>query len=230
MSSSSSIDVLIIDDHPTTRDAIREAIESRMGMAVVGETGSAREAFSLIQELQPDIATVDLSLREGHGLGLLKNVQSHGLKTRGVVFTMYDEKVYAERAIRAGASGYVMKASSSGTLLDAIRRVDQGEVYLSSEMTSRILSKVIEGEDDEVQFPIDELTDRELQVFEMIGQGLTVDEIAEVLNLTKSTVQTHRKRARKKLGFDSLSKLIKYAVGWTMTQPQEETDSSFRGN
>lgn len=221
VSSSSHIDIVIVDDHPTTRSTIRRAAEETMGMKVVGETGSATEAFALIEEHEPAVATVDLSLDDGHGLDLLENVRNHCPETRTVVFSMYDEKVYAERAFRAGASGYLMKASAAGTLVEAIRQVNDGEVYLSPEMTSRVLKRMVKGEAKEAQFPIDSLTDRELQVFQMMGHGLTVEEITERLNLARKTVETHRRHAKEKLGVDSVSELMSHAARWTMAHAQE---------
>lgn len=221
MSAPDRIDLIIVDDHPTTRDAIRSAAEDTMDVQVIGETGSAEEAFGLIEELAPDVATVDLSLREGHGFDLIDKVRSHCPETQMVVFSMHEEKVYAERALRAGASGYLMKASTASTLLKAIRQVHQGEIYLSPDMVSRVLKGVVEGESEEARFPIDELTDRELQVFQMMGQGLSVEEITEQLNIARKTVETHRRRAKQKLGVDSVSELMSHAARWIVGQPAE---------
>lgn len=222
MSSSSRIEIVIVDDHPTTRNAIRQAVEATGDIDVVGETGSSEEAFRLIEDREPDVATIDLSLSDGHGFDLLENVRSQCPETRAVVFSMYEEKVYAERALRAGAAGYVMKLSSADNLIEAIRRVGEGKVYLSPDMTSRVVERLVEGDEGEARFPIDELTDRELQVFQMMGQGRTVEEITDRLNLARKTVETHRRRAKEKLGVDSVSELMSYAARWTWAQSEEE--------
>ena len=127
---------------------------------------------------------------------------------------MYDEMVYAERAIQAGASGYLMKDQPTEELIEAIRVVDQGEVFLSRDMASQILNKVARGESSEPSFPIEEFTDRELAVFQMLGEGCSIEEIQNRLNLARKTVETYRRRAKEKLGFESVSKLLQFAVQW----------------
>ena len=215
------IEVVIVDDHPAIRDAIRDAVDGTMDMEVVAETESADTAFRHIEKHEPDVATVDLSLSDGHGFELLENIRAQHPDVRVVVFSMYDEDVYAERAIRAGASGYLMKKAPTPALLEAIRRVNDGEVYLSRRMSSRVLNKVVQGQTSEASFPIDELTDRELQVFQMLGRGLSLEEVEDRLNLARKTVETYRRRAKEKLGFDTVSELLAYAVQWTLGQESE---------
>ncbi len=210
--------VVTIDDHPTTRDAIRDAVEDALGMSVVGAAGTVEEGIETIQEQQPDVAIVDISLPDGHGFDLLRSLQAQCPDVRILVFSMYDEKVYAERALRAGASGYVMKASTSGTLLEALQAVAEGGVYLSEPMSRKVISGLRDGQGDGAHFPIDELSERELQVFQMLGRGLTADTIAERLNLVRKTVETHRRRAKEKLGCDSSEELVAFAVRWMGSQ------------
>ena len=209
------IHVFFVEDHPPIREALRERISATMDMEVCGETGEAAEAFGMIEELRPDVAVVDLSLEDAHGLDLIQNIQAQFPEVEVVVYSMYDELIYAERAIRAGASGYVMKEKPTTTLIDAIRTAHDGEVYLSRQMSSRILNRVARGEAAEASFPIDELTDRELAVFQMLGEGYGVSEIQDRLNLARKTVETYRRRAKEKLGVDSVSKLLQYALQWT---------------
>jgi DNA-binding NarL/FixJ family response regulator len=212
------IRVMIVDDHPAIRDAIKDTISLKMDMEVVGEADSSYEAFQLIQKFSPDVAIVDISLTDGHGLDLVQNVRIQYPDVVVIVFSMYDESVYAERAIRAGASSYLMKSESTQTVVEAIRTVMRGEIYLSRQMASRILSKVAVGRSSTPGFAIDELTDREMSVFQMLGQGHSVEEITDRLSLSRKTVETYRRRAKEKLGFDTVAELLQYAVQWTHAQ------------
>jgi DNA-binding NarL/FixJ family response regulator len=216
--STDHIRVYLVDDHPAIREAIRDTIESTIDMEICGETSSSDEAFRDIEELQPDVAVVDISLNDAHGLDLVQNVRSQYPEVRTVVFSMYDENVYAERAIRAGAAGYLMKSEPTKNIVEAVRCANDGEVYLSRKMSSRILNKVAMGRTSEPSFAIDELTDREMAVFQMLGQGYSVQEIQDRLSLSRKTIETYRRRAKEKLGFDTVSELLQYAVQWTYGQ------------
>ncbi|MFB6229628.1 MAG: response regulator [Salinibacter sp.] len=218
------IQVFLVDDHPAILEAIRDRIESTIDIEVCGETGSSEEAFRQIEKLDPDVAVIDISLEDAHGLDLVQNVRAQYPDIQVMVFSMYDEMVYAERAIRAGASGYLMKSKSTEELIEAIRVVNDGEVFLSRDMASRILNKVARGEASEPSFPIDELTDRELAVFQMLGEGHSIEEIQDRLNLARKTIETYRRRAKEKLGLDSVSKLLQYAVQWA-SAPGEGAES-----
>ena len=187
-------------------------------MEICGETSSSDEAFREIEEIQPDVAIVDISLNDAHGLDLVQNVRSQYPEVRMIVFSMYDENVYAERAIRAGAAGYLMKSEPTKNIVEAVRSAHDGEVYLSRKMSSRILNKVAMGRTAEPSFAIDELTDREMAVFQMLGQGYSVQEIQDRLSLSRKTIETYRRRAKEKLGFDTVSELLQYAVQWTYGQ------------
>jgi DNA-binding NarL/FixJ family response regulator len=216
--STDHIRVYLVDDHPAIREAIRDTIESTIDMEICGETSSSDEAFREIEELQPDVAVVDISLNDAHGLDLVQNVRSQYPDVRMIVFSMYDENVYAERAIRAGAAGYLMKSEPTKNIVEAVRSAHEGEVYLSRKMSSRILNKVAMGRTSEPSFAIDELTDREMAVFQMLGQGYSVQEIQDRLSLSRKTIETYRRRAKEKLGFDTVSELLQYAVQWTYGQ------------
>ena len=211
---SDRIHVVVIDDHPAIREALADTIATKMDIELVGEASSADEAFQVVDKEKPDVAVVDISLKDAHGLDLVQNLRVQHPDLQVVVFSMYDESVYAERAVRAGASGYVMKSESTQRVVEAIRGVAQGEIYLSRRMASRILSKVAMGGSSSPGFAIDELTDREMAVFQMLGDGCSVQEIAAQLNLSRKTVETYRRRAKEKLGLDSVSELLQFAIQW----------------
>lgn len=223
--STSQIRVFLVDDHPAIREAIRDTIEDTIDMEICGETSSSDEAFRQIEELHPDVAIIDISLNDAHGLDLVQNVRAQYPDVQTIVFSMYDENVYAERAIRAGAAGYLMKSEPTKNIVEAVRSVHDGEVYLSNRMASRILNKVAMGETSEPSFAIDELTDREMAVFQMLGQGYSVQEIQDRLNLSRKTIETYRRRAKEKLGFDTVSELLQYAVQWTYGQGTHGKDA-----
>lgn len=214
--------VFLIDDHPAIRDAVRASIEATAGMSVCGEASTSEEAFRQIEERAPDVALIDISLSDAHGLDLVQNVRSHYPDVESVVFSKYDERVYAERAIRAGASGYLMKSEPTDCIVEAVRTVSDGELYLSRRMASRILNKVADGHSSESGCAIDELTDREMAVFQMLGQGYSVQTIKERLSLARKTVETYRRRAKEKLGFESVSDLLRFSVKWTYRQGTEQ--------
>ncbi len=210
--------VLIVDDHPAIRDALANTINSKMGMEVSASVESAEEAFQLLKKTKIDVAIVDVSLKDSHGLDVVQNLRIQHPEVQVIVYSMYDEDVYAERAIRAGASSYVMKTQPTQVVIEAILAVVRGEIYLSRRLASRILSKVAVGRSSAPGFPIDELTDREMSVFQMLGQGYSIEEITERLNLTRKTVETYRRRAKEKLGFDTVAELLQHAVQWTHAQ------------
>ncbi|MEM1126720.1 MAG: response regulator transcription factor [Bacteroidota bacterium] len=214
--------VLVVDDHPAVCEALADTINGKMDMELVGQTQSAEQALHLVEQMEPDVAVVDISLEDAHGLDLVQNIRDQYGHVQVVVFSMYDESAYAERAIRAGALGYVMKSEPTQGVVEAIRSVMRGEVYLSRRMASRILSKVVKGRSQGVGFAIDELTDREMAVFQMLGQGHNVNDIAERLSLSRKTVETYRRRAKEKLGFDTVAELLQYAVQWTYGQARTD--------
>lgn len=218
--------VFIVDDHPAIREAISAAISQRVNMRVSGEAHSGKQALEQLQRRPPDVAIVDISLKDMHGLDLIERIRSEMPDIRIVVYSMYDESVYAERALRAGASAYVMKSKPTADVIKAIESVHGGNVYLSRRMSSRILGKVIRQQDYEVGATTEKLTDRELTVFQLLGEGHTVRDIAEQLDLSRKTIETYRRRAKEKLGFDTVSELLQYAVQWTYGRESEGASSS----
>lgn len=222
--------VFLIDDHPAVREALTSSINSKIDMRVVGESGTAKGALRKLDRHAPDVVIVDISLEDAHGLDLVEEIRSRFPEIRIVIFSMYDESVYAERAIRAGASGYVMKSEPTEKVVKAIQAVNQGDVYLSQRMSSRILSKVIKQENYAFTSATEQLTDRELTVFRKLGQGQSVRDIAEELDLSRKTVETYRRRAKEKLGFDSVDELLQYAVQWTYGRDRDQWEEDEGGN
>lgn len=228
------IQVFVVDDHPAIREALAAAINSKIDMRLVGESGTATRALRLLERHTPDVVVVDISLEDAHGLDLVEEIRSRFPSVRIVVFSMYDESVYAERAIRAGASGYIMKSAPTENVVAAIQSVHQGDVYLSRRMSSRILSKVIRQEDYAFTSATEQLTDREMTVFQMMGEGKSVRDIADELDLSRKTIETYRRRAKEKLGFETVDELLQYAVQWTYGREHdrwssEEEESTLNG-
>jgi len=207
--------VYLVDDHPPIRDAISETLSGSIDLEMCGEAAHLDPAIREIDTLSPDVVIVDISLSDGHGLTLVRKLQSMPTTVRSLVYSMYDEQVYAERALRAGANGYLMKTEPPHHLVDAIRDVARGEMYLSSEMASRILGGRGRDSTSELSFAIDELTNREMEVFQLLGEGKHVEEIQEELGLNRKTIETYRRRAKEKLGVNNISELLQYAVQWT---------------
>ena len=169
-----------------------------------------------VMEKKPDFVIVDISLKSGHGIELIKQIHAQNEKIKMLVLSMHDESLFAERAIRAGAMGYLNKEQSRTRILEAIRSILSGEVFLSDAMTARMLTRTMGKSNDEDKSPIETLSDRELQVFELIGQGLTVREIASKLQLSPKTVETYRENIKAKLDLDNATELIRHAVQWVM--------------
>jgi DNA-binding NarL/FixJ family response regulator len=210
------IRVIVVDDHPVIRDALAKAVGSKMDMTFCGGVSTADEAFRLVESVRPHVVIMDISLPDAYGLDLVQNLRIQFPDVRVVVFSMYDENVFAERALHAGAAGYLMKSEPTPSVVEAIRSVVRGDVYLSRRMASKLLSKVSMGAHaGSGGFMIDELTDREMAVLQMLGEASSVDEITERLNLSRKTVETYRRRAKEKLGFDTVAELMHYAVQWT---------------
>ena len=216
--SSAPTRVLVVDDHPAICEALAAAIRSTTGMELCGQVHSVAQAMALLQQDAPDVAVVDLSLGDGHGLDLVQHIRSRHPDTEVVVFSMYDEEVYAERALRAGASGYLMKNVPVDRVMEAIHEVARGDVYLSRRMATRVLSQYAGRGSGEPTFAIQTLTDREMIVFQLLGEGQSTDEIADLLHLSRKTVETYRRRAKEKLGFETVNDLLQFAVQWVHGQ------------
>lgn len=212
--SSKPVRILIIDDHPAVRGALKGALSRRPNYVCIGEADSAESAMSSIRKNPPDVAIVDISLSDAHGLDLIRDIRSQFPNVAVVVYTMFGEEIFAERAIRAGALAYVEKTDPTGKVMDAVASAVRGDVYVSRRTASRILRRLVKGEEHEHLSAADRLTDREMVVFQMLGQGLVVDEIAERLKLNRKTVEAYRRGAKEKLGFDSVSELLYHGHDW----------------
>lgn len=209
---SRQIRVMVVDDHPAIREALAFTIRDKIDLELCGQAGSAREAFDIIEDATPDVAIVDISLKDAHGLDLVQRIRAQYNNIQVLVYSMYDELAYAERAIHMGALGYLAKSEPTKYIVDAVRCVMRGEVYLSRRMTSRILGKVVK--EQQKGFIVGKLTEREMAIFEMLGEGLHIKDISVRLNLSRKTVETYRRRVKEKLGLDSVSALMQYAIQW----------------
>ncbi|HEY2399274.1 MAG TPA: response regulator transcription factor [Steroidobacteraceae bacterium] len=206
--------VLIVDDHPIVRQGLRRMIEPEPDLVVCGEVQTEREARAAIRALAPDVVIVDISLAQGDGLELVRDVHAQRPELPMLVLSMHDELIYAERLLAAGASGYIMKQAASDQLLIALRKVLEGETYLSESLAGNLgrsegFNGMVSGAD-----PIDRLSNRELQVLSLIGRGLSSREAAEALGLSVKTVETHRQSLKRKLNLATNAQLLQYAINW----------------
>lgn len=206
--------VLVVDDHPAIREALSGAIAREEGMRVLDLLSTAAEVQTLLETNTPDVFVVDISLADGDGLELIEKVRAQCPETKVLVYSIHDESLYAGRALRAGALGYVPKTASTDTVIRAIRQIKEGEVYLSPQVASQILDNVIRTQKYGGN-PVEQLTEREFTVFRMIGRGKSMREIADQLDLSRKTVETYRRRAKEKLGYETVDELLRFAIGWT---------------
>lgn len=210
--------ILIVDDHAVLRRGMRRLIAEEPDLAVCGEASDGPEALKLLSSEEPDAAIVDLGLEGMGGLDLIKNMKYRRPGLLVLVVSMFEESAYAERALRAGARGYVMKKESAEKIVTALRRVLSGKVYLSERMSDRMLGRLAEGKPLEPGSPVDKLSDRELEIFRRIGQGHKTSEIADELSLSVKTVETYREQIKQKLLLENASELIRYAIEWVRSQ------------
>lgn len=208
--------ILIVDDHPIVREGLAARINRQPDLKVCGEAEDVADALELVKTTRPDLIIVDLSLKTGQGLELIKKVKARSEETKMLVSSMYDESLYAERALRAGAQGYINKQEISDKIIDAIRMVLSGKMYLSQRMTERLLQRAVGSAPQIVQSPIETLSDRELEIFKMIGKGCTTRQIANELHLSIKTVETHRENIKGKLNIPNSAELSREAVQWVM--------------
>ncbi len=210
--------VLVVDDHPMTRYGISRLIEQEPDLVVCGEAENAPRAMAAVKVLKPRVVLADLTMPDGEGLEFIKDLRALHPEVIPLVVSMHDEGLYAERALRAGARGYIMKNQGGEKLVEAIRQVLQGRIYISENLSGQVLAVFSGGRRRADDSTIGNLTDREFEVFGLIGQGMTTGEIARRLRLSPKTVETHRLHIRAKLGLNSGQALIQYAVRWAGTQ------------
>ena len=209
--------VLIVDDHPAVREALALRIGSQPDLEVCGEAADMSDALRLVTDTRPDVAVVDISLKTGNGIDLIKRIKDRNDCVRMLVWSMHSESLYAERALRAGALGYINKDQATDRIIEAIRRVLEGKVWLSETLAERMLQRAVGGRGQEItRSPLDVLADRELEVFRLIGGGVKTAEIAERLHLSVKTVETYRERIRQKLDLADGTELARYATQWLL--------------
>jgi len=213
--------VLLIDDHPFMRAGLAQLINAQSDLMVCGEAGNPSEAFRSLAKVKPALVLSDLTMPGRSGLEFIKDLKAAEPNLAVLVVSMHDEVVFAERALRAGARGYIMKEAGGENLLAAIRQVLRGEVYVSPRMSSRILNDLSARRPRGSTSPIERLTDREFEVFQLIGQGKSTRDIAEQLHLSSKTVDVHRSHIKEKLELKDATALIRHAVRWVETQSVE---------
>jgi DNA-binding NarL/FixJ family response regulator len=206
--------ILIVDDHPIVRQGLRRLMENEEDLSVCGEVETARDARIAIKELNPDAVIVDISLKQGDGIELVRDVRAHYATLPMLVLSMHDEAIYAERMLSAGANGYIMKQAASEQFLASLRRVLDGGIYVSEAVGSNMIQKFASGGSYTSANPIDRLSNRELQILHMIGKGMSTRETANSLNLSIKTVESHRQRIKRKLNLNTGAQLVQYAVNW----------------
>ncbi len=206
--------VLIVDDHPIMRQGLAQLIAQEGDLTVCGEAEDAHGALEAVEESNPDIVIVDISLKESNGIDLIKDIRIRWPKLPVIVLSMHDETFYAERVLRAGARGYITKDEGTEKVIEGIRKALDGGLYVSDRIASRMLRKLVDGKSDFDVYPMDRLSDRELEVLELIGEGLQTREVAQRLHLSRKTVEAHREHIKAKLSLDSSTELLKYAIQW----------------
>jgi DNA-binding NarL/FixJ family response regulator len=212
--------VLIIDDHPIVRQGLAQLINQEPDLRVVGQAATARDAVSTIARNPPDIAIVDISLEDRSGIDLIKELKTGYPALLMLALSMHDESLYAERALRAGAKGYIMKQEATEKVMTAIRKVLEGQVYVSDKMAARLLDHFVSARANEDDSPLGRLSDRELEIFTLIGRGLGTREIASKLVLSVKTVEAHREHIKDKLKLKSGTELVRMAVQHTLESPK----------
>lgn len=205
--------VLIVDDHPIVREGVAELINREAGLEVVADAENADTAMDVLRREDVDVALIDLALPGISGIELIRKIQNEFEDFPVIVLSMYDEQFYAERALRAGARGYVMKEESSDKLIEAIRQVYEGELFVSDVIAKKMLFRIVSGESGEQQ-PVHRLSDRELEVFQLIGQGYSTRNIAEMLHLSVKTIESYRANIKEKLDLKNAAELMQHAVKW----------------
>ncbi len=216
------INILLVDDHPVLRKGLKDLIEEEKDLVVSAEAGDCNEAINILANNKIDVAVLDLTLEgEMSGLDLARSIRERFPKVKSLILSMHDESLFAERSIKAGARGYIMKKEATTNIVGAIRKVMNGELYLSERISGKIIDKLLHGHsDDSSGSPLDSLANREFEVFQMIGNGLSSSEISKKMNISVNTVDSHRRNIKEKLGLTSAAELVKHAVQWNLTKDQ----------
>lgn len=210
--------ILIVDDHPIVRQGLTELVNHENDLTVCGQAEDAHQAMKAIKELRPSMAVVDISLRETSGIELIKDINVQYPNLPVLALSMHDESLYAERALRAGAKGYIMKAEATEKVITAIRKILNGEIYVSDKMAAKMVRKLVGGKAEISTSPVERLSDRELEVFHLIGKGYGTRQISERLHLSIKTIETYRAHIKEKLSLANAAELLRYAIQWVGSQ------------
>jgi len=213
--------ILLVDDHPVVRDGLTTIINHERDLNVCGGADDAHQALKAIGDLKPDVVVVDISLKNSDGIELTKSIKAKYTTLPVIILSVHDESVYAERALRAGARAYLMKEVVSENIVKAIRTVLKGEIYVSDAISKKFLHKVAGDKTGKTKTLIENLSDREFEIFRLIGDGLKASQIAKKLHLSVKTVETYRGRLKEKLNLDSASELLQYAIKWTKSEDRK---------
>ncbi|OPY79344.1 MAG: Oxygen regulatory protein NreC [Syntrophorhabdus sp. PtaU1.Bin153] len=210
--------IFIVDDHPIVRKGLSQLINQEADLVVCGEAANAESALENLKKLKPDLAIVDISLKGVDGIELIKQMKVRYSNLPVLVVSMHDESLFAERALRVGARGYIMKQEAIENMMEAIRKVLRGELYISERVSATIVKKFIDGKSESTSSPEELLSDRELEVFQLIGQGIGTREIAEQLHVSVKTVEAYRANIKEKLSLKNATELLKHAMHWVETR------------
>jgi len=210
--------IIVVDDHPIVRQGLAQLINQEDDMVLAGEAGDAAEALKVIKQLKPDLAILDISLTGTSGIELTKSILSLYPKMPILIVSMYDESLYVERVLKAGAKGYLMKQEATDNIVMAIRKVLSGEIYVSDKMRDTLVHKLIAGGGTASHSSSETLSDRELEVLQLLGQGFSTRQIAEELHVSVKTVESHYANMKNKLDLKSAHELIQYAIKWTLAE------------
>jgi len=212
--------VFVVEDHPIVRKGLAAQLADAPDLILCGESEDVADAAARIPDAQPDLVIVDISLKNSNGIDLVKRLRAKSPRLPILIWSMYPESLYAERAISAGANGYLNKGCSAQQFTDAVRTILGGKLYVSSEMSQKILGRIVNGNESKTSY-INKLTDRELQAFEYIGQGLTTKEAALKMHVSPKTIDTYRARIKEKLGLANANELMQHAMRWSMGESTE---------
>ncbi len=227
MNTTQQINLVIVDDHPVMRRGLAVILEQNKNFRVVGQADGESDAQEVLTRTSPDCIIVDISLKDGNGLELVKKVRTHFPQIYILVVSMYEESLYAERALRAGAKGYVTKQEAADRIVDALHIVLQGGIYVSEPLARKIMGRVFSNDSSPQETGVRSLTDRELQIFELLGHGKDIHEIAEILQLSSRTVETHRYNIVNKLNLKKSSELIRETIYWIQVENRKVPSERF---
>jgi DNA-binding NarL/FixJ family response regulator len=218
--SAAKVKILIVDDHPMMREGMAQLIGQQPDMEVCGQAGDAHDGLEQVKLLKPTLVVADLTLPGRDGLELIKDIQALEAGVSVLVLSMHDESLYAERVLRAGGRGYVMKQEGGKRILEAIRQVSAGKIFVSDKMSAKILEIFSGRRPENAASPVENLTDREFEVFQLIGQGIETKDLARQLHVSPKTIEVHRAKIKVKLKIKSMTELIRYAVRWVDSEKQ----------